>query len=113
MAETKNRTVGLELTTGNQDIYTVPSNYEAEIDGILINNASASKVTFSLDWYDAQTTTYFTIAETVDIEANSMVHINDDPLWLYKGDKLRGLASAGSAVTIIVKIKESFIPQRN
>ena len=38
--ETKNRTVGLELTTGNQDIYTVPSNFEAEIDSIYINNAT-------------------------------------------------------------------------
>ena len=49
---TKNRTIGLELTTSNQDIYTVPANYEAEIDNIYINNATSSQVTFSLDWYD-------------------------------------------------------------
>ena len=111
--ETKNRTVGLELTTSNQDIYTVPPNYEAEVDSIFISNASSSKVTFSLDWYDSQNTTYYTIAETVDIEANSMVHINDDPFWLFKGDKLRGLASANSAVTVIVKLRESYLPQRS
>jgi hypothetical protein len=111
--ETKNRTVGLELTTGNQDIYTVPANYEAEVDSIFISNASASKVTFSLDWYDSQTTTYHTIAETVELLANSMMHINDDPFWLFKGDKLRGLASAGSSVTIIVKLREFYLPQRS
>jgi hypothetical protein len=111
--ETKNRTVGIELTTSNQDIYTVPANYEAEVDSIFISNASGSKVTFSLDWYDSQTTTYHTIAETVELLENSMMHINDDPFWLFKGDKLRGLASANSAITIIVKLREFYLPQRS
>jgi len=109
----KNRTVALELTTGNSDIYTVPSNYEAEVYSIFISNASSSNVTFSLDWYDSQTTTFFTIAETVELLGNSMLQINSEPFWLYKGDKLRGLASAGSAVTVSVRVKESYIPQRN
>jgi hypothetical protein len=111
--ETKNRTVGLELTTSNADIYTVPANYEAEVDSIFISNASSSNVTFSLDWYDSQNTTYYTIAETVELLANSMMQINDDPFWLFKNDKLRGLASANSAVTVIVKLKESYLPQRS
>ena len=111
--QTKNRTVGLELTTSNQDIYTVPSNYEAEVDSIFVSNASLSNVTFSLDWYDAQSTTYYTMAETVELLGNSMLQINDDPLWLFKGDKLRGLASVGGAVTITVKLKESYMPQRS
>jgi len=111
--ETKNRTVGFELTTSNADIYTVPSNYEAEVDSIFISNASGSKVTFSLDWYDSQSTTYYTIAETVELLANSMMQINDDPFWLFKNDKLRGLASANSAITVIVKLKESYLPQRS
>lgn len=111
--ETKNRTVGLELTTSNADIYTVPANYEAEVDSIFISNASSSNVTFSLDWYDSQNTTYYTIAETVELLANSMMQINDDPFWLFKNDKLRGLASSNSAVTVIVKLKESYLPQRS
>ena len=111
--DAKNRTVALELTTGNSDIYTVPSNYEAEVYSIFISNASSSNVTFSLDWYDSQTTTFFTIAETVELLGNSMLQINSEPFWLYKGDKLRGLASAGSAVTVSVRVKESYIPQRN
>ena len=110
--ETKNRTVGLELTTSNQDIYTVPSNYEAEIDGILINNASASKVTFSLDWYDAQTTTFFTLTEALSIPANSVLLL-ESRLWLFKGDKLRGLASATSSITVTFRVDESYLPQRN
>ena len=111
--ETKNRTVGLELTTGNQDIYTVPSNYEAQVTSIFVSNASSSAVTFSLDWYSSPNTTYYTIAETVELLGNSMLQINSEPFWLYKSDKLRGLASANSAVTVIVNIKETYMPQRS
>jgi hypothetical protein len=111
--ETKNRTVALELGTSNGDIYTVPPLYEAEVYSIFISNASSSNVTFSLDWYDSKATTYYTLAETVELLGNSMLQINSEPFWLYKGDKLRGLASAGSAVTVSVRVKESYIPQRN
>ncbi len=41
----KSRTLSLELTTSNQDIYTVPNNYEAEIKSIYIANHSASELT--------------------------------------------------------------------
>jgi len=109
---TKNRTVGVELTTTNQDLYTVPSNYETNIKSIYINNASTSKVTFSLDWYNNQNSTYYTMAETVDLEPNSLLQITES-MWLYKADKFRGLASANSAVTIIFNVEETYIPQRS
>ena len=108
---TKNRTVGAELTTSNVDLYTVPSNYESTIKSIYINNASTSKVTFSLDWYNSQNTTYYTLAETVELPANSLLQITDS-LYLYKADKFRGLASANSAVTVVFNVEETFIGTR-
>lgn len=108
---TKNRTVGVELTTSNADLYTVPANYEANIKSIYVNNASSSIVTFSLDWYDSQNTTYYTLAETVELPANSLLQITES-LWLYKADKFRGLASANSAVTVVFNIEETYIPTR-
>jgi hypothetical protein len=111
MATTKNRTVGSELTTSNADLYTVPANYEANIKSIYVNNASSSTVTFSLDWYDSQNTTYHTMAETVELTPNSLLQITES-LWLYKADKFRGLASANSAVTVIFNIEESYTPMR-
>ncbi len=106
--EVKNRTVALELTTGNSDIYTVPSNYEAEVYSIFISNASSSNVTFSLDWYDAASTTFYTLAELVELPANSLLQITDYPLYLIGSDKIRGLASANSAVNITVSLEEFF-----
>jgi len=112
MNPTKNRTVGVELTTANQDLYTVPANYETNIKSIYVNNASSSSVTFSLDWYDSQNTAYYTMAETVNLVPNSLLQITES-MWLYKADKFRGLASANSAVTIIFNVEESYIPQRS
>lgn len=108
---TKNRTIGKELTTSNQDLYTVPAQWEANIKSIYVNNASGSAVTFSLDWYDSQNTTYYTMAETVSLPPNSLLQITDS-MYLYKADKFRGLASANSAVTVIFNVEETFIGTR-
>ena len=110
--ETKNRTIGKLLTTANADIYTVPENHEAAIDSIHICNESGSSATISLDYYDAQTTTFFTITEALSIAANSVLLL-ENKLWLFKGDKIRGLASANSAMTVIFRVDESYFPQRN
>ena len=108
---TKNRTIGKELTTSNQDLYTVPAQWEANIKSIYVNNTSGSAVTFSLDWYDSQNTTYYIMAETVSLPPNSLLQITDS-MYLYKADKFRGLASANSAVTVIFNVEETFIGTR-
>jgi hypothetical protein len=108
MAERKKRTLALELTTANQDVYTVPARFTCDVNSIYINNASSSLVTFSLDWYETSTTTYHTLAETVELPANSLLQITDYPLYLHPGDKVRGLASANSAVNISIALEEYF-----
>lgn len=108
MPERKKRTLALELTTANQDIYTVPTRFTTDVNSIYINNASGSTVTFSLDWYEASTTTFYTLAETVELPANSLLQITDYPLYLSGGDKLRGLASANSSANISISLEEFF-----
>ena len=108
MSERKRRTLALELTTANQDVYTVPARFTSDVNSIYINNASSSLVTFSLDWYQASTTTYHTLAEAVELPANSLLQITDYPLFLNPGDKIRGLASANSAVNISISLEEYF-----
>lgn len=108
MPERKKRTLALELTTSNQDIYTVPGRFNTDVNSIYINNASGSTVTFSLDWYEAATTTYHTLAETVELPPNSLLQITDYPLYLIRDDKIRGLASANSAVNISISLEEYY-----
>ena len=102
------KTFGAALTTSFQDIYTVPARFTTEVNSIYINNASSSLVTFSLDWYDAASTTFYTLAELVELPANSLLQITDYPLYLIGSDKIRGLASANSAVNITVSLEEFY-----
>lgn len=111
MITTKKRTVGLELTTSNQDIYTVPSNHESNIKSIFISNLTGTEVTFSLDWYDNENTTYHTIAEATKLRPNGLIQITEG-FWLHKSDKIRGLASANSSVQISINVEEEYVPKQ-
>lgn len=107
----RKRTVGLTLTTSNQDIYTVPTSHEANIKSIFISNLTGSAVTFSLDWYDSVNTTYHTIAEATTLKANALIQITDG-FWLHKSDNIRGLASTDSSVQISINVEEQYVPQQ-
>jgi len=104
---TKNRSVAKELTTANQDIYTVPSQWSAKVSSILIANETDDAVSVDLDWYQAADTTYYTFAKSINVPSNSIIQITDS-LYLQSQDKLRGLASANSAVTVTVTTYEHF-----
>jgi hypothetical protein len=108
---TKNRTLALELTTSNGTIYSVPANHETEVQSIVISNISASSKTFTLEWYNAATTSYFALAKDVQIHGNSMLQVTV-PLWLLKSELLRGSASANSSVVVTVYVKEHYIPKQ-
>lgn len=110
MTSDKKRTLSVELTTANQDLYTVPASFSGDVNSIIVSNASSSTVTFSLDWYESSSTTYHTIAETVKMIPNSILQITEYPLYLEKNDKIRGLASANSAITITISTEERFVP---
>ena len=104
----KKRTVSLELGTTNSDIYTCPDRYDGDVNSIIVSNATANVVTVSLDWYDSINTTYYTIMEQVELKPYSLVQMTEFPLYLHKNDKIRGLASATSAVTVTVAVEEHF-----
>jgi hypothetical protein len=104
---TKNRTLGATLTTSNQDIYTVPATFKADVESIYITNVTSNYVTFSLDWYDSAATTYHTIAETVRLEPNSLLQITK-AFYLLSNDKLRGLCSVNNSVEVSVKVAEQY-----
>jgi hypothetical protein len=104
----KKRTLSLELGTTNSDIYTCPDRYDGDVNSIIVSNATANTVTVSLDWYDVASTTYYTIMEQVQLKPYSLVQLTEYPLFLHKQDKIRGLASAVSAVTVTVAVEEYF-----
>jgi hypothetical protein len=107
----KKRTISLLLTGSNQTIYTCPLHYEAEILSIIISNAAGASRTFSLDWHDSSETETHTLAEAVDLEANSLIQITDG-LSLEQGDYIQGLASTTASVTVTIRVSEQFFPKQ-
>lgn len=103
----KNRSLGLTLATSNADVYIVPTSFKATIDSIFISNITSSAITFNLDWYKLSNTTYYPIATTVRMEPNSILQITD-ALYLEAGDKIRGLASAGTSIVVTIRVKEQY-----
>jgi hypothetical protein len=104
----KKRTVSQELGITNSDIYTCPDRYDGDVNSIIVSNASASVVTVSLDWYDSVNTTYYTIMEQVELKPYSLVQMTEFPLYLHKNDKIRGLASLATSITVTVAVEEHF-----
>lgn len=104
----KKRTVSQELGITNSDIYTCPDRYDGDVNSIIVSNASANVVTVSLDWYDSVNTTYYTIMEQVELKPYSLVQMTEFPLYLHKNDKIRGLASLATSITVTVAVEEHF-----
>ena len=104
----KYQVASLELTTSNQDIYTAPAQYTADIVSIFITNLSGTTVTFNLDWYDSSATTYYPMADEVEIVGGGMIQVTE-AIQLDPNDKIRGLASANSSVQVTVRAHEESI----
>ena len=105
----KNRTIHAILGTSKADIYTVPKGYKVKITSMWINNMVAASRTFSHDWYEDATSTWHTLAEAVELTGNSLLQV-ENAIYLQAGDKLRGLASAASSISISVFVEEYFSP---
>jgi hypothetical protein len=104
---TKNRTLGKELTTSNIVVYTAPVRHTSEITSIVVSNSLNTTVTFSLDWYDSVSSTYYTIAEQVPMYGGSIIQLTN-AFTLQQNDVIRGLASVGSAITVSIKAEEAY-----
>jgi hypothetical protein len=104
---TKNRTLGKELTTSNLVIYATPIRYTSEVVSIIVSNSLSSTVTFSLDWYDSISSTYYTIAEQVPMYGQSIIQLTE-AFTLQQNDIIRGLASSNSAITVSIRVQELY-----
>lgn len=104
---TKNRTISTVLSTSNQDVYVVPTRWNADIYSLLVTNTTSSSKTVSLEYYDSITSTWYYLMQNTPILANGIVQI-EEPLYLIATDKIRGLASADTSITITLRLLEDF-----
>lgn len=104
---TKNRTLSTVLTTSNQDLYVVPARWNGEVFSIFITNTTSSPRTISMEWYDSTTSTWKYLMKDLPLVPNGIIQI-EESLYLIATDKIRGLASANTSVTVTFKVLEDF-----
>ena len=107
MTGIKNRSLAKLLTTSNQDVYVVPGHFVSKVYSILVSNKTASGATVTLEWYDSKLTTWYAILGATSVAANALTQL-DDVMYLQSGDKIRALASTGSAITVTISVEETF-----
>lgn len=106
-------TKALELTTNRQTFYTCPAKLSPRLSHVLLSNktgaTSPATASFTLEYYEAATTTYFSLATTEDITVDSRVIISSElfPLLSMKaGDLITCKASANSSIDCLVVVVE-------
>ena len=104
------KTTGLALTSSSQDILTCAANKLLKINSIIVANVDGSNQdAVTVGWYNADNTTTFKLAHSVDVPAKSTLIVlgKDSPIYLEEGDKITALGVAASGdLEIIVSYEE-------
>ena len=92
-------------------VYTCPSFHVSVIQFINISNGATSAKKYSIQWYEAATTTYHTIVDEVSLAAST----NDSLLTkgflaLREGDKIVAFEESSSDFHITLSGEEHFRP---
>lgn len=104
------KTTGLALTSSSQDVLTCAADKLLKVNSIIVANVDGSNPDdVTVKWYNADNTTAFSLASTVQVPAKSTLVVlgKDAPIYLEEGDKIQanGVAASGD-LEIIVSYEE-------
>ena len=104
------KTTGLALTSSSQDVLTCAADKLLKLNSIIIANVDGNNQdAVTVGWYNADNTTTFKLASTVNVPADSTLVVlgKDSPIYLEEGDKITALGVAASGdLEIIVSYEE-------
>jgi len=89
----------VENTAASGKVFKVNSIYVANVD--VTNDAAVT-----LSFYNADNTTSYKIANTINVPADSTLDLVSKHIYLEEGDKITGLASVSGDLEIIVSYEE-------
>ena len=93
------------LTTSNQAFVTCGSEYVYKVNTIIVSNVDGTNAAdVTVYFYDSSQTARYQIVNTVSVPADSTLVVIDrnSGIYLEEGDKIEGMASAASDLSIIV-----------
>ena len=93
-------------------IYTCPNNFVSIIKFLHVSIGANSTKKYSLQWYEAATTTYHFIVDDQSLAGNSLQEViqGGGYLALSAGDKIVGFEETGGDFHIVVSGEEHFQP---
>ena len=103
------KTMGGTLATSNADMLTCPTDKLIKINSIIVANVDGTDAAdVTVAFYNADNTTAYHLAKTVQIPADSTLVVmgKDAPIYLEEGDKIQALASAAGDLEIIISYEE-------
>ena len=105
----------LSSTSGGDDgdvIYTCPNNFVSLIRFLHVSNGSSATKKYSLQWYEASTTTYHFIIDEHSIAGNSLEEVIEGGAYLAlsAGDKIVGFEESSSDFHVILSGEEHYQP---
>jgi len=97
----------LSATSGGASgdvVYTCPNNHVSLITFLHVSNGSTNNKKYSLQWYEASTTTYHFLVDEHSLSANSLEEVvqGGGYLALAAGDKIVGFEDSSSDFLIVV-----------
>ena len=105
VATIQGQTTGASLTTSNAALVTCASEYVFKVNSIIISNVDGTNTaTATVYFFDNSQTARYQIVNTVSVPADSTLVVIDrnSGIYLEEGDKIEGMASAASDLSIIV-----------
>jgi len=93
-------------------IYTCPNNFISLIKFLHVSIGANSTKKYSLQWYEASTTTYHFIVDEHSLAGNSLEEViqGGGYLALSAGDKIVGFEESGADAHIIISGEEYYQP---
>jgi len=90
-------------------VYTCPANHDAEIDFLHITNGASSNHNVSIQWYHADTSTYYHILNDKSIAGKDVYNIiTSDRIYLHAGDKITAFDGSSGSLEVFLSGKEFF-----
>jgi len=105
----------LSATSGGASgdvIYTCPNNFISLVKFLHVSSGASSTKKYSLQWYEAATTTYHFIIDEHSVAANGIEEVIEGGafLALSEGDKIIGFEESSSDFHVIVSGEEYYQP---
>ena len=93
-------------------IYTCPNKYVSLVKFLHVSSGSSSSKKYSLQWYEAATTTYHFLVDEHSLAGHSLEEViqGGSYLALSSGDKIVGFEESGSDFHVVVSGEEHFQP---